>query len=192
MTPTVILSKSCTKCGEIKQLYEFSAQKYNKDGRRGDCKACANAAAAAYRAANLDKVRVAQATYRAANLGKVKAAAAAWQRANPDKINANTAAWAAAHPEAARLRNQNRYARKRNSGGKLSKGLSDKLFTLQRGLCACCGMPLGKKYHLDHIMPIALGGPNIDSNIQLLRQRCNNQKHAKHPIDFMQSRGYLL
>lgn len=41
-------------------------------------------------------------------------------------------------------------------------------------------------------MPLALGGANEDWNIQLLRQRCNNQKKAKHPVDFMQSKGYLL
>lgn len=56
----------------------------------------------------------------------------------------------------------------------------------------CCGLPLGDNYHIDHIMPLALGGSNTDDNIQLLRQRCNNQKCAKHPVDFMQSRGFLL
>jgi hypothetical protein len=25
-----------------------------------------------------------------------------------------------------------------------------------------------------------------------LRSRCNQQKHAKHPVDFMQERGFLL
>jgi 5-methylcytosine-specific restriction endonuclease McrA len=52
--------------------------------------------------------------------------------------------------------------------------------------------PLGDNYHLDHITPITLGGSNTDDNMQLLRQRCNNQKYNKHPIDFMQSRGFLL
>ena len=46
--------------------------------------------------------------------------------------------------------------------------------------------------HLDHIMPLALGGSNTDDNIQLLRARCNLQKRAKHPVDFMRERGYLI
>jgi hypothetical protein len=41
----------------------------------------------------------------------------------------------------------------------------------KKGKCACCSLPLGNNFHLDHILPITLGGPNIDSNIQLLRQR---------------------
>ncbi len=36
------------------------------------------------------------------------------------------------------------------------------------------------------------GGANIDGNIQLLTGLCNRQKHTKHPVDFMQERGFLL
>lgn len=45
---------------------------------------------------------------------------------------------------------------------------------------------------MDHILPLALGGTNVDENIQLLRKRCNLQKCAMHPVDFMQSKGRLL
>ncbi len=86
----------------------------------------------------------------------------------------------------------NRRAKISLIGGKLSSGLSKKLFKLQKGKCACCKEPLGNNFHMDHIMPLALGGANEDWNIQLLRQTCNNQKRAKHPIDFMQKRGFLL
>ena len=77
-------------------------------------------------------------------------------------------------------------------GGVLTLGLSLRLFQLQKGKCACCKKPLGSNYHMDHIMPLALGGTNTNDNIQLLRARCNLQKQAKHPVDFMQQRGYLL
>ena len=63
---------------------------------------------------------------------------------------------------------------------------------LQKGLCPCCRKPLGNDYHMDHIIPLALGGSNGDNNIQLLRSECNLEKQAKHPVDFMQSRGFLL
>lgn len=128
----------------------------------------------------------------AANPEKAKARCAAWRKANHEKAAASCAAWAKANPEAIRIIKHNRSARKRENGGVLSKGLAAKLFKLQRGKCPCCKQPLGKNYHLDHIHPVARGGPNIDSNMQLLRKICNLQKHAKHPIDFMQSRGSLL
>lgn len=151
----------------------------------------ARASSAAYRAANPEKYKAASAAWKKANPERCKAMDAAWAAANPERKKAKDAAWVAAHPEVCRIRNHNRRALKREAG-KLSKGLSEKLFKLQRGKCACCGKPLGKNFHLDHIMPLALGGTNTDDNMQLLRQRCNNQKWAKDPLLFMQSRGFLL
>lgn len=68
-----------------------------------------------------------------------------------------------------------------------------RIYKAQRGLCAYChaAMPL-LQMHRDHIFPLALGGDNSPSNIQMLCPACNLSKHAKHPIDFAQSRGLLL
>ena len=132
---------------------------------------------AMYYSSNKDKVREYNDKWRADNLERVRAASSAYQSANLDKF---------------RVYEQNRRARKRANGGKLSHGLAARLFKLQRGRCACCAKPLGEDYHLDHIMPLALGGSNTDDNIQLLRGSCNSSKRDKHPVDFMQQRGFLL
>ncbi len=95
------------------------------------------------------------------------------------------------YPERRLVFHQNRRARML-SGGNLSLNIIDKLKALQRGRCACCGKPLGNKFHLDHIVPLFLNGTNTDDNVQLLRSECNLKKHTKHPIDYMQSKGYLL
>ena len=123
---------------------------------------------------------------------KAKARYAKWNASNPGVAVARASEWNAENPDARRVLTQNRRAKIREIGGTLSKGLAEKLFALQRGKCACCGLPLGENYHMDHIMPLILGGKNEDANMQLLRQRCNNQKSAKHPVDFMQQRGFLL
>ena len=150
------------------------------------------AASSAWRAVNREKARAAVIAWYAANREKVLAYGAAWRAINPEKVLANGASWRAANPEKCRIYNQNRKARKRANGGKLSSDLSAKLFKLQRGKCTCCGQPLGDDFHLDHVIPLALGGANEDSNIQLLRAECNLKKSSKHPVDFMQSRGFLL
>lgn len=112
---------------------------------------------------------------------------------NPEKERQRCREWFANNPEKRVTYEQNRRARIRDVGGKLSHGLVERLFILQRGKCACgCGQPLGDDFHRDHILPLTLGGTNTDDNIQLLRQRCNNQKYNKHPVDFMQTRGFLL
>ena len=147
---------------------------------------------AAYRAANLEIIRTANAAYRAANLEIIRTANAAYYAANQKNRKAYNTAYSTANPEVRRIGFHNYEAKKRANGGTLSKGLSDKLFKLQQGKCPCCNEPLGENYHLDHSMPLRLGGPNVDSNMQLLRQVCNLQKSAQHPIDFMQRRGFLL
>lgn len=115
-----------------------------------------------------------------------------WYRNNKERSAEYKRKYRAENPEVHQLCVQNRRARKLMAGGTLSKGIKEKLFKLQRGKCPCCNKPLGNKYHLDHIMPLFLGGSNTDDNIQLLRAECNFQKNSKHPFDFMQSRGFLF
>lgn len=158
--------KFCKKC-----------QVETKRHKNGSCKPCVKLYGAARYKINPEKQ---------------KALNAAWHKANPEKTKAISAAYRKANPESKILSESVRRAKNKANGGKLSKGLTDKLFTLQNGKCPCCKQPLGDDYHLDHIMPIDLGGANEDWNIQLLRATCNQQKHAKHPIDFMQSRGFLI
>ncbi len=153
--------KTCTKCGTAKPFSEFGKASNTRDGLYPSCKDCRSIVIAR------------------------------WQRENPGKANAKSAKWRIAHPEIRRTYHQNRRARKRASGGVISPDLAERLFKLQRGKCACCKQPLGNDYHLDHIMPLALGGTNTDDNIQLLRAKCNLQKSAKHPIDYMRENGFL-
>lgn len=198
--------KTCTKCHEVKPVTEFSKDASHQDGLRSRCKDCMSiykenlyaankdryaAENAAYYEVNAKKVKARVAKYNAENQEKVKAGNAKWRSKNMDKVRAYGVKWNAANPESRKIRNINRRARE--SGCKLSNGLSEKLFKLQRGKCACgCKQPLGDDYHLDHIMPLALGGSNTDDNMQLLRKLCNLQKHAKHPVEFMRQRGFLL
>ena len=186
------MTRFCPKC-----------QAETERKKNGACKPCAKISSVVYRASNREKVNAQIYAWNAANREKVNARTAAWKLANPEKIKtyveanseklkAQSIAWRKANPDAVRIFYQNRRARKLENGGTLSKGLSAKLFKLQKGKCPCCKQALGNDYHLDHIVPMALGGSNTDDNIQLLRATCNHQKHAKHPIDFMQQRGFLL
>jgi hypothetical protein len=214
--------KACSKCGIEKPLEQYAKNKQTPDGLRRECKPCRKIYVAQWRLANLDRCRAVDAARRAANPEKVKAYTAKWNAANPEKlrakrdawrqanpgkfkarsarwhlankeaVNARSAEWRKANPEASRAHRRNRRARKLEVGGTLSSGLAAKLYGLQKGRCACCREPLGDDYHLDHILPLTRGGTNTDDNIQLLRATCNLQKHAKHPIDYMQSKGFLL
>lgn len=125
--------------------------------------------------------------------GRYSAAARAWRTANPDKAREATARWRAANPEkASESKRRANHARRARSVGVLSPGIVARLYELQRGKCACCRLPLGNNYHLDHVVPLALGGSNTDDNVQLLRPQCNQKKSKRHPVEYMQSKGFLL
>lgn len=121
-----------------------------------------------------------------------KAKASAYYLKNKERISGIAAIYRSSNKGKALARSHNRRARILSVGGKISSGLADKLMKLQHGKCACCGKNLNGKFHLDHIVPIYLGGENKDSNMQLLLPTCNLQKNAKHPVTFMQSKGFLL
>lgn len=151
------------------------------------------AAMRAWHAANREEQNAKKRAWDASNKELKAQRSAAYRAKSKEKIAALNAAYRIANPVKRRIQEQNRLARKRNNGGKLSHGLVEKLFTLQYGKCACgCGKALGKNYHLDHRVPLARGGAHTDANMQLLTQSCNSQKGAKDPIAFMQERGFLI
>lgn len=183
------------RCGTINKT---------KDGR---CKMCKKEKDANYYIKNCEKIKKRTAVWRISNPEKMKIYRARWIDVNPEKheavakasriknienIKTYNAAYQRANPEKHCINQQNRRARKRTNGGTLSKGLAHKLLKYQHGKCACCRKRLRNKYHLDHIIPLVLGGSNEDKNIQLLCPQCNLQKGAKYPLDFMRSKGFLL
>lgn len=108
---------------------------------------------------------------------KAKPSRQAWKKANPEKLATNT---------------RNRRARMRASEGRHTASDIQRINAAQGFKCAECGISTKKKKHVDHIMPIALGGSNWPDNLQILCPLCNDIKGAKHPIDFAQSKGRLL
>ena len=86
-----------------------------------------------------------------------------------------------------------RRALKKNINTDCDYKKEDVLFLLvkQGNKCIYCKSKM-IKYHVDHIVPIKLGGDNSKYNIQILCPTCNMRKNAKHPVKFAQENGLLL
>lgn len=189
--------KFCKKCG-------FEA----KRNTRGDCTACQSKHSAAWRAANKEKIKLDHAAYyQGAVAEKAKARSAEWYKNNQERAKAYRSAWLKEHtkeatdritrwrkanPGAAQAISRTRRAKLMSSTGRHTEHDIKQLIVLQKGKCACCKESIKSNYHVDHIIPLALSGTNDKLNIQLLCPNCNLSKGARHPIDFMQKRGFLL
>lgn len=124
---------------------------------------------------NADKKKEIDEKYRAENKEKIRAANAKWASENQD---ARLASW------------RNRDAMVRNAEGTHTAEDVRAIYDRQGGECVYCGADLSKGYHVDHIMPLILGGSNAPENLQCLCPTCNLRKGPKHPDDWHKEIGF--
>lgn len=166
---------------------------------------------ASYTEANRARIRATDALYRKENAEKVRGARLAWMLANPDKVRGYRLRRYWADPATARQKKTAHYwldpdrsrimgrvaankrrALKAAAIGSYTKDDISRILDAQKGRCAICRTNIRKRFQIDHIVPLAKGGSNFPSNLQILCKTCNCRKQAKDPIDFMRSIGRLL
>jgi 5-methylcytosine-specific restriction endonuclease McrA len=174
------------------------------------------------RAENLEKMRAQEKIRRAANPERVKLNARhqyeihkekilernrRYYEANKDAIReqrkiygeakkeeaiARARKWRKENPEMARALRSNRKERLRRAIGTYTGDDIKRLIKMQRQKCGGCRVSIKNKFHVDHIMPIALGGTNEPRNLQILCPTCNLRKNAKHPLVWARDNGRLI
>lgn len=214
--------KTCTKCKTEKPKAEFNKHKKNKDGLQSHCKQCrhdhytdnAEAIIAKTRARysvksveilaqkreyylnNKEDIDSYQREYRSCKYDALKAYSLEYYQENADAIKAKVREYSAANPDKCAAHSRNRRARVRNAEGSHTAADVKAIFEYQRGKCANCNKKLfksgAKKFHVDHIHPLAKGGSNWPSNLQCLCCTCNLKKSAKDPLDWAFQNGKLL
>lgn len=188
--------RQCNRCDEIKSTSEFYRHSARYPLRR-DCKTCQREANDRWRSVNREadlakkrkryrerreELLEQQRLYYEKNKGSVKAYQRRYAKENPDKVNALARKYRKANPEAGAVKTRNRRALKRSAPGHHKLSDTRAIFARQGGLCAYCRADLTQCIkHLDHRMPLALGGSNWPDNLQWLCAPCNLAKGAQHP-----------
>ncbi len=92
-------------------------------------------------------------------------------------------AYLKAHPEVSRAGTAARRARK-VSNGPVERILPSEIWKRDGGICGLCGLAAdARNWHLDHILPLALGGPHTNDNVQVAHPSCNLRKGARRALE---------
>ena len=185
--------KICTVCKAEKDLFEFGKQKGTSTGLRSACKKCHTKKAKLYANNNKEKIQAYKKAYNFENREHIRNQCKLYRAINTKFVKTINSKWKKENPDLVKIYNQNRKAKKRFQTGQISKGIVKKLMILQNSKCTNCKTNLQETgHHLDHIMPIDLGGAHADENLQLLCPTCNLRKYNKDPIAWANENGRLL
>jgi 5-methylcytosine-specific restriction endonuclease McrA len=130
--------------------------------------------------------------YQEKNRELSNARATEWRRNNPDLRKKIVRSWEQANPDKRAASARRRRAASFKAEGSHTTADIQNIRREQRNMCAYCQCKLGRKGHLDHIVPLSRKGSNWPSNLQWLCAPCNLSKGAKDPTEFARSLGLLL
>lgn len=200
--------KACRKCGEAKELSEFSLCSRAKDGKQSNCRACQSALAAAWNKANperrreIDNARYARnpekrgavsKAVRAKKIEQYRARDRVYSKARylreSEKCKAATRSWVERNRDKSRAagaaNESNRRARIAGAPGSHTKTERADLVASYLGLCAYCD---SKATAIDHVVPIARGGSNDIGNLVPACKSCNSAKKDRSLLTFLSNR----
>ena len=100
--------------------------------------------------------------------------------------------WRRRHPEVGRITAARRYAHKLGAQGLHTMEDVAAQYKRQKGRCYWGIRPecrdrklrLPDDWHVDHVIPLALGGSDGPENIVIACRECNQSKNARHPMEY--------
>jgi hypothetical protein len=167
--------KTCTSCGENKELTSFGKRKGAKDGLAYACKQCRVTQQVAYQKKNPAKVNAKNRRWTTNNRDKSNASSLKWVRANYAKVLADNKRWRAANKDRCSAYTREYQAAKLCA---MPAWLSSALKEQMRQIYAF--RPDG--HHVDHIIPLQgenVCGLHVPWNLQYLPAADNLRKGNK-------------
>lgn len=205
-------TKKCNKCGEYKEFEYFSIKRRNKDGLDGWCRVCNSLNKKLKYESHPEIFKKYGETYRSNNREKHRASSSAWAKANPERVAANKRKSIENNPDRHekyhKEYNKQRREEKKDYNKQYYKKNKEKFFRANArrravkrdqmhpehdllieknlyDLATQLGDKCCNKYHVDHIWPLAKGGPHHHDNLQVITGDINQEKNDsilfKHP-----------
>ena len=152
-----------------KKAYQKAYYEANADKLKAEKKA--------YYEANGDKIKAEKKAYYEANADKIKAEKKAYREANADKIKARQKVWRENNLELRNFLEQKRRALKIPALlPTTDDGLIKKLYKQRAEM----SKKRGEEYHVDHIIPLSIGGAHHQDNMRVITAKENLEKRDKY------------
>lgn len=183
-------TKTCRRCGETKALPEFIANKRRKDGFDSACKSCENARSRKKYANNLESERARSRLYRETNYEKERERARLKSIRDKDAVKLRSKKYRLANPDSV---SATRHRRRALEKGNAHSDYTESQIIEKYGMvCHLCSGPIDPNaprwtalpgwengLHLDHIVPLCVGGANNADNVRPAHGLCNLRKPKK-------------
>jgi len=197
--------KTCSQCNTTKELTEFTKRTISKDGYRRICKECTNIKQNENRNEKLEAYKETRRIYTEKNIDKIRNYSSnymkKWNKENNDKRNEYARNYYHSNQcnvkEKNKVTNIKRRALKHtNSDETINFKALELLKEKQKHKCYYCNSKLDFKNknmaHLDHYIPLALGGIHSINNVVWSCKKCNLSKGKVNPFDFANKLGRLF
>ncbi len=183
-TVETLKTHDCLTCGQSKPTDQFYKDKNKSTGLYSHCKTCHNTMTARWKAQNGLRNKNINSNWRKKNKPKVAAAKRKYEQRHPDYVARKykrIADWKRRNPS--RVQRWNHERRSRKAFGVFQRWVKS---VCPDNLCYWCGIEITEQTrHLDHIMPISLGGQAVTSNEVWTCKPCNLKKSKRHPLTWL-------
>lgn len=176
MDITHLRARTCTICGEVKLLSEFSKFASGAYGLRAFCKKCHVKEGAARRKLNPEKTKADRAAFHTSNSERICAASTAYYLANKEQILAKKKVYCTNNSDKIYAAKAKRRAIKLKA---LAPWANLKAIAVIYRESKLLREKTGVVYHVDHIIPLQhplVCGLHVEYNLQILTKTENLEK----------------
>lgn len=171
--------KRCSGCRVVLPANAFYRDKRRPDGLYANCKICHRKVTDQWAVKNEAARLATRRAWYARNATSQRARSRAWRDANRDRALENLYRWKAENRARLTALETVRRARKAGAAGSATPDQVAARIAYYGGKCWMCGAPYQE---IDHVKPVARGGPNWPSNLRPACKPCNSSKNARWPL----------